>query len=198
MNFSSSSFCTTRMTALCFLSIGAPLTIAAQTPSSPRPAQQARDSGQHVFFAVAAGASRSSGKVTVKVSGKDTNGAFAIVEGPTAMGYGPPLHRHHVENEWFYALDGEYDIQVADSVFHLKPGGSVFGPRMIAHTWRDVGKMPGRLLILAQPAGHLEAFLESLANLGPPSQRDPAAYRAVFTKYEMDIVGPPLSERHDR
>jgi len=198
MNFSTRSFCKTRITALWSLCIGAPLAIAAQTPSSPRPAQQARDSAQQVFFAVAAGASRSSGKVTVKVSGKDTDGAFAIVEVPTAMGYGPPLHRHHVENEWFYALDGEYDIQVADSVFHLKPGGSVFGPRMIAHTWRDVGKTPGRLLILAQPAGHLEAFLESLANLGPPSQRDPAAYRAVFTKYEMDIVGPALSERHDR
>jgi mannose-6-phosphate isomerase-like protein (cupin superfamily) len=173
----------------------APRAIAAQTPAAPVSARPSPDSAQRAFFAVAAGASRSSGKVTVKVSGRDTEGAFAIVEVPTAMGYGPPLHRHHVENEWFYALDGEYDIQVADSVFHLKPGGSVFGPRLIAHTWRDVGKMPGRLLILAQPAGHMEAFLEGVANLGPPSQRDPAAYRALYARFHMEIVGPPLADR---
>src|SRR2546428_519161 len=117
MNCGTACFSTTRMTALSLLGFAAPLTLTAQSPSSPRSAQESPDSAQRVFFAVAAGGSRSSGRVTVKVSGNDTHGAFAIVEVPTAMGYGPPLHRHHVENEWFYALDGEYDIQVADSVF---------------------------------------------------------------------------------
>jgi mannose-6-phosphate isomerase-like protein (cupin superfamily) len=185
----------------CGIFVGISLLCAATTAwaqSAPKPpSAQVTDSAQRAFFAVLAGASRSSGKVTVKVSGRDTDGAFAIVEVPTTAGYGPPLHRHHVENEWFYALDGEYDVQVADSVWHLTPGGSVFGPRMIPHTWRNVGKKPGRLLVLAQPAGHIEAFLEGLANLGPPSTRDPAAYRAVFAKFEMDVVGPPLWERRD-
>jgi mannose-6-phosphate isomerase-like protein (cupin superfamily) len=173
------------------------LTGAAETLSASA-AQQAQDSPRQAFFAVPSGESRSAGKVTVKVSGRDTDGAFAIVEVPTPMGYGPPLHRHHVENEWFYALEGEYDVQVADSIFHLKPGGSVYGPRMIPHTWRDVGKAPGKLMIVAQPAGHMEAFLEDVASLGPPSQRDPVAYKAVYTKHQMDIVGPPLSTRRDK
>jgi mannose-6-phosphate isomerase-like protein (cupin superfamily) len=168
--------------------------VAAQNPSAPG-GSATQDTARSGFFAVPSGASRTSGKVNVKVSGKDTGGAFAIVETPTAVGYGPPLHRHHIENEWFYALDGEYDVQVSDSVYHIKRGGSVYGPRMVPHTWRNVGKTPGRLMVVAQPAGHLEAFLEDLANLGPPDKRDPAAYRAVYAKHQMDIVGPPLAEK---
>ena len=179
------------------------LGLLAQLPAAAhakvtRPVQSARDSAQPAFFAVPSGGSRSAGKVTVKVSGRDTHGAVAIVETPTLAGYGPPLHRHHVENEWFYALEGEYDVQVGGSLFHIKSGGSVFCPRMMPHTWRDVGSASGKLMIMAQPAGHIEAFLEDLANLGPPSTRDPAAYRAVYARYEMDIVGPPLAERRDK
>ncbi len=172
--------------------------VAIGQAQATRPVQSAGDSAQPAFFAVPSGGSRSAGKVTVKVSGRDTHGAVAIVETSTLAGYGPPLHRHHVENEWFYALEGEYDVQVGDSLFHIKPGGSVFCPRMIPHTWRDVGRTSGKLMIMAEPAGHLEAFLEGLANLGPPSTRDPAAYRAVYARYEMDIVGPPLAERRDK
>ena len=131
----------------------------------------------------------------MKVSGKDNGGAFAVLEVPTAMGSGPPLHVHHVENEWFYALEGEYDIQVGDQIFHLNPGGSAFGPRMIPHTWHDVGSVPGKMLVVAQPAGHIEAFTEDLEKLvatGPPS---PAAFKALFEKHDMEIVGPPLPKK---
>ena len=178
--------------ALGALILGYPLTVVAQVTSGR---VAATDSVASRVFAVPAGSSRTRGKVTVKVSGKDTDGAIAIVEMPTQMGYGPPMHLHHIENEWFYALEGEYDVQVADSVFHIKAGGSVYGPRLIAHTWRDVGKTPGKMMVVAQPAGHLEAFLEDLASLGPPEKRDPAAYRAVYAKHHMDIVGPPLGRQ---
>src|SRR5436853_5944227 len=40
-----------------------------------RPVQSAGDSAQPAFFAVPSGGSRSAGKVTVKVSGRDTHGA---------------------------------------------------------------------------------------------------------------------------
>jgi mannose-6-phosphate isomerase-like protein (cupin superfamily) len=51
-------------------------------------------------------------RIAVKVSGDDTGGAMAVLEVRTAVDAGPSLHVHHVENEWFYALEGEYDIQV--------------------------------------------------------------------------------------
>ena len=143
-------------------------------------------------FAVLPGASRSPGKIAVKVSGADNGGAFAVLEVPTAKGAAPPLHMHHVENEWFYVLEGAYDVRVGDLVVHLTPGGSVYGPRLIPHTWRDVGPNGGRLLVVAQPAGEIEAFtrdLEALTAVGSP---DPKAYAALFAKHNMEIVGPPL------
>jgi len=59
-------------------------------------------------FVTARGESRSdgTGDVRVKVSGAATGGAVAVLEVSTAMDAGAPLHMYHVENEWFYVLEG--------------------------------------------------------------------------------------------
>ena len=136
------------------------------------------------------------GPIRIRVSGRDTNGAMAIFEVPTQIDAGAPLHVHRVENEWFYALRGEYDIQVGDEIFKLTPGGSVYAPKLIPHTWHDVGDISGTLLVIAQPAGHMEDFIADLARLNAGSKRPrPEAMREMFTKYDMEIVGPPLPKR---
>ena len=131
--------------------------------------------------------------IKVRVSGRDTGGAMTVLEVPTQIDAGAPLHVHRIENEWFYALRGEYDIQVGKEIFHLKPGGSVFAPRLIPHTWHDVGETAGTLLVVAEPAGHMEAFIVDLAQLNAQPQPPSAdAMKAMFAKHEMEIVGPPL------
>ena len=131
--------------------------------------------------------------IKVRVSGADTGGAMTILEVPTQVDAGAPLHVHHVENEWFYALHGEYDIKVGEDIFRLTPGGSVYAPRLVPHTWHDVGEAAGTLLVVAQPAGHMESFIVDLAMLNaapePPSAE---VMRAMFAKHDMEIVGPPL------
>jgi quercetin dioxygenase-like cupin family protein len=153
-------------------------------------------------FAVPPGGSRSrgkvasSGKISVKVSGKDNAGAFAVLEVATEVDAGSPLHVHHIENEWFYALEGEYDIQVGDQVYHLKPGASVYGPKLIPHAWHDVGATAGKMLVVVQPAGNIEAFSEDLEKLSAGENRnDPGAFKALFEKHDMEIVGPPLPKK---
>jgi mannose-6-phosphate isomerase-like protein (cupin superfamily) len=152
-------------------------------------------------FVVAPGGSRSrsnvasSGKISVKVSGKDNGGSFAVLEVATEMDAGSPLHVHHVENEWFYALEGEYDIQVGDQIYRLEPGASVYGPKLIPHAWHDVGVTAGKMLVVVQPAGNIEAFSEELEKLGPGGDPDPAVFKAFFEKHDMEIVGPPLPKK---
>jgi quercetin dioxygenase-like cupin family protein len=153
-------------------------------------------------FAVPSGGSRSrskvasSGKISVKVSGKDNDGAFAVFEVASEADAGSPLHVHHIENEWFYALEGEYDIQVGDQVYRLKPGASVYGPKLIPHAWHDVGATAGKMLVVAQPAGNMEAFSEDLEKLSAGENRvDPGAFKALFEKHDMEIVGPPLPKK---
>ena len=138
------------------------------------------------------------GQLSVKVSGTDTGGAFAVFEVPTVPYAGPPLHLHHTENEWFYTLDGEHDFQVGDKIYHLAPGGNIFAPRMMPHTWQNVGDSQGRMLTLVQPAGRLEAFFALFSKLLSVRVLSTAATKALFEEYDMEVVGPPLPTKSVR
>ena len=137
-------------------------------------------------FAAAIEGSRSTepavptGQLSVKVSGTDTGGAFAVFEVPTVPFAGPPLHLHHTENEWFYVLGVEHDFQVGDKIYHLAPGGNIFAPRMMPHTWQNVGDSPGRMLVFVQPAGRLEAFFALFSKLVSVGALSRAATRALL------------------
>lgn len=149
-------------------------------------------------FAAAVGASHPTepavlaGQLSVKASGNETGGAFAVFEVPTVPFAGPPLHLHHTENEWFYTLDGEHDFQVGDKIYHLAPGGNIFAPRMMPHTWQNVGNSPGKTFILVQPVGRLEAFFALFSRLVSIGALSTAAMKALFEEYDMEVVGPPL------
>jgi mannose-6-phosphate isomerase-like protein (cupin superfamily) len=154
-------------------------------------------------FEVRFGESRSSktvalgGEISVKVSGRDTHGAFAVFEIPTAPSSGPPLHFHHIENEWFYILQGEHEFQMGDRHYRVGAGGSIFGPRLLPHTWVNVSNSPGRMLTITQPAGTLEGFFVEFAGLAR-EPGDPAALARLFEKFSMKIVGPPLAVSVER
>jgi mannose-6-phosphate isomerase-like protein (cupin superfamily) len=136
------------------------------------------------------------GDIRIKVSGADTGGAVAVLEVRTDPDFGTPVHVHHVENEWFYAIEGEYEVKVGDNIFHLKPGGSVYAPRLIPHAINDVSEKGGKMMVVAQPAGHIEAFSVDLFKVISSGTHDEAAIKAVFLKHNMDIVGPPLPKTH--
>jgi quercetin dioxygenase-like cupin family protein len=149
-------------------------------------------------FEVRPGESRSSkttalgGEITVKVSGRDTQGAFAVFEIPTAPLSGPPLHFHQIENEWFYVLQGDHEFQMGDKRYQLSAGGSIFGPRLVPHTWVNASNSPGKMLAITQPAGTLEAFFVEFAAF-TPGRAEPVALARLFEKFSMKIVGPPLA-----
>lgn len=46
----------------------------------------------------------------IKVSGKDTAGAFFSFEHAKTGKGGPPRHFHYEQDEWFYAMEGEFAI----------------------------------------------------------------------------------------
>jgi hypothetical protein len=102
---------------------------------------------------------------------------------------------HHIENECFYVLDGEYDIRVGERLFNVKAGASVYAPRLVPHTWHDVGETPGRMLVVAQPAGGMEGFAKDLIALGGTGVPDPSAMTALFAKYNIEMLGPPLPKK---
>ena len=135
---------------------------------------------------------------TAKARGEDTGGAFALVEATTPPGAGPPPHIHRNEDETFWVLEGELELMVADGTVGAPAGSFVHAPRGIAHTYRNVGKIPARYVVMIQPAG-LEKFFEEVSEPAEnPSAPPPAHGQEVVERtmpaaprYGLEILPPP-------
>ena len=126
----------------------------------------------------------------VKISGSDTDGDLAIFEQTSlSPGRGTPLHIHHLQDEIFYVLEGEYYFQVGDKKFSLAKGESIFLPRKVAHAWTQVSAT-GKMNVIMQPAGKLENFFVTVAALD--HEPTPKEMEKIFADNQMQIVGPPL------
>jgi len=125
--------------------------------------------------------------VTFKVTPKDSNGIF-IIENTFHEKGGPAKHLHYNQDEWFYAVEGEFLLEVGQEQFRLQPGDSVLAPRKIPHVWAYTGSNRGRMLIAFMPAGKMESFFREVtqANAMPP--QDPELWRS----HGMELLGPPL------
>ena len=126
-------------------------------------------------------------EITFKVTPATSNGLFIIENTFHAKG-GPARHLHYEQEEWFYAVEGEFVLQVGEETFQLKPGDSVLAPRKVPHVWAHTGEGRGRILIAFMPAGKMQAFFREVtkANAMPP--QDPELWRA----HGMELLGPPL------
>ncbi len=126
-------------------------------------------------------------RVTLKLTGEDTEGASALVEISTPPQVGPPLHVHQREDESFYVLEGMFEIRVGGQMIPAPPGTFAFLPRDIPHNYTNVGYRTGRLLVTITPAG-FETFFEELSRFsaGAPPARDQLA--ALGRKYGLEIL----------
>lgn len=127
-------------------------------------------------------------EIAFKVTPKDGNGIF-IIENTFHQKGGPAKHLHYDQDEWFYAVEGEFILDVGQEKFILNPGDSVLAPRKVPHVWAFTGNTErGKILIAFTPAGKMEAFFREVtkANAMPP--QDPELWRA----HGMELLGPPL------
>ncbi|WP_409331574.1 quercetin 2,3-dioxygenase [Trujillonella humicola] len=136
-------------------------------------------------------------RMTVKTGGAATGGALTVIEWSAPVGFGPPRHVHHAEDEMFYVLDGEMVIECGDQRWTARPGDFAFLPHGVAHVF-VVSRGPVRGLQLTTPAG-FEAFVEEVGRvpegpgLPPPSVPDVAELVEAGRRHGNDVVGPPLS-----
>jgi quercetin dioxygenase-like cupin family protein len=131
----------------------------------------------------------------VKISSRDTGGAFAVMEGITPPQGGPPLHLHREQDEWWYVLEGEFLFEVDGRVIRAGAGATVFAPRGSRHTFQNVGSKPGRTLVSVTPGG-LDLFFEELSAAVPQGTApDPARIAPLYEKHGMELLGPPLAAR---
>src|ERR1051325_4670191 len=109
--------------------------------------------------------------MVIRLHGRDTGGIVSAVESHDVPGGGPPPHIHRREDETFQILEGEYEWTVGDKKFVAQKGTTIFAPRGIPHTYRYLGKTPGRLMCVITPSG-FEGFFEEVGALSPQEQQD--------------------------
>jgi uncharacterized cupin superfamily protein len=97
---------------------------------------------------------------------------------------------HHAQEECFYVVEGEYTIEIGDVRYELGAADSLLAPRKVEHAWAHVGEGTGRLILVFQPAGEMEAFFGELEKLGGSPRRE--ELRRVFSSHGLELTGPPL------
>ena len=136
--------------------------------------------------------------VRFMVDGGDSGGGFSLVEHPmSARALAAPLHRHTLEDEYSYVLEGRVGALLGDDVVIGEVGDLIFKPRNQWHTFWNAGDTPARLLEIISPAG-FEQFFAELVDLGGTLQADPAALAGLCRRYSLELdprTVPGLVER---
>jgi quercetin dioxygenase-like cupin family protein len=99
--------------------------------------------------------------MTLKATGESTGGSLVLLENLTAPGGGPPPHIHTREDEFWYVLDGTFEIRIGDQVHALGAGGFAYAPRGTVHNFRNTAQTPSRILVGFTPGGTEGFFRES-------------------------------------
>jgi mannose-6-phosphate isomerase-like protein (cupin superfamily) len=126
----------------------------------------------------------------------DTGGQLGVMHQLAPRGFSPPRHVHTREDTALLVLDGAITAVVGDERVELGPGGFVWLPRRVPHTFR-VDSETVRQLELAAPAGiesfHVEASDPAQAlELPPPGEPDILRVNGAAGSYGVETVGPPL------
>ena len=165
------------------LAISQPFILAGEPAADLSPEAHVVPAGQDMF-----GEARSLGfsRITFKTSTQETDHVF-LIEHDNLVSGGPGLHFHLAQEEWFYVMEGEVVFQVGEKRLRLRAGESVLAPRKVPHAFTAVGDKPAKMLIAFSPAGKMEGFFREAAKPGAPPMD-----AALFQKYEMVLVGPPI------
>jgi len=127
-------------------------------------------------------------------TGKETGGAFSLVDEEAKRGESVPLHLHEDDMESFYVVDGEVTFFIGDgpgiragagSFVHV-PGGTVHGFRVESETARYLilttprhGEFYRAITLPSQPGG-----------LPPLGSIDGSQIRKASEEYGVEFVKP--------
>jgi len=127
-----------------------------------------------------------------KVTGEDTGGAFDYFVVEVAPRGGPPLHVHHKQEETIQVLKGRYKVRIGDEMFICEEGGFAYLPSKIPHAFLNLTDEPGEIVVVYTPGGG-HKFYQELGPISRSGHPDRAVIAALFEKYDMTLLGPPLT-----
>jgi len=132
------------------------------------------------------------------IDGEDAGGDFSLVEHPLPpRALAAPLHKHNLEDEYSYVLEGRMGALLGDEVLEAGPGDLVFKPREQWHTFWNAGDETCRILEIIAPAG-FEHFFKELDALGGALKADPEELAALNERYGLEMKPESVPELLER
>jgi|SRR5215471_17867024 len=131
-----------------------------------------------------------SSKIIARVRSADTGGEYSVVEETVPPGGGTPLHVHRREDEIFYVLEGEFEIQCGGRTFIASKGDHGLAPRNVPHAHRNAGTRPATILVTLRPGG-FEGFFDEIDSLPHDVPPDLEQVKSIARRYNVEILGPP-------
>jgi quercetin dioxygenase-like cupin family protein len=127
-----------------------------------------------------------------KVTGEDTGGAFDYFIVKVGPHGGPPLHVHHKQEETIQILKGKFKVRIGEEIYLLNEGDFAYLPSKVPHAFLNLTDEEGEVIVVYTPGGG-HKFYEELGPLTRNGKPDHKVVAQLFEKYEMTLLGPPLS-----
>ena len=133
-------------------------------------------------------------RVRLLMSGKETGGAFCMMEffGPPKRA--TPLHTHEREEETIVVLEGVVDVTVDGKLVSVHAGETALLPRKVAHRLANNTELPSRYLIVCTPAG-FDDFVDACADAqagpvtpAPPLPEDIGRMREAAPRFGITFL----------
>src|SRR5471030_1636393 len=115
--------------------------------------------------------------IFVKIAGRETGGAFSMVEDNLKAEFALGLHEHRSHSETFYILEGALKFYMDGAWMTAAQGATVHISAGVAHAVK-IACGPGKMLTIFQPA-FFEDFLAALAKLHPQQLADAALQKCL-------------------
>jgi len=138
-------------------------------------------------------------EVICRMSGRETDGAYSVLEFHLDPGRLIPPHAHRREHEVSYVLEGEIGVRIASAELTATQGCMVVKRPQVTHAWWNATGHPARVLEVISPAGFEHYFRELAEIHASTGLREPQLVADLQDRYGVSPSAdwiPRLRARH--
>jgi mannose-6-phosphate isomerase-like protein (cupin superfamily) len=124
----------------------------------------------------------------VMLGAEHTGGTFSAIVAEIKPGEGPPPHLHHDREEYFYVLEGTYQLSVNGNETTVGPGTLVFVPRGTVHAFKNVAGTLGKVLEWTIPGSNGDYF-RAVHAMEVDGGFDPEKFGEINRQFVTEFIG---------